>query len=102
MSQVIQNFIAGTGAVSRYNLSLSHKSVPVQDCYWVQMRVSGCCQHYKAVLVAETKAKTVTNNLPLLSVLCGVIYFFSSFFVFVNEVMLSLFEQSYPIKSLFC
>jgi hypothetical protein len=31
--------------------------------------VSGCLYHYKAVLGAGTKAKTVTNNLPILSVL---------------------------------
>jgi hypothetical protein len=32
--------------------------------------VSGCNNHYKAVLSAGAKAKSVTNNLPLLSVLC--------------------------------
>jgi hypothetical protein len=31
-------------------------------------------KHYGFVLVAGTKAKTVTNNLPLLSVLAAVIY----------------------------
>jgi hypothetical protein len=35
------------------------------DFDWMQMRVSGCRQLYKAVLVAEAKAKTVTNNLPI-------------------------------------
>ena len=35
----------------------------------VQMCVSGCKNHYKLVLGAEVKAKTVTNNLPILSVL---------------------------------
>ena len=34
-----------------------------------QMRVSGCRNHYKFVLGAGAKAKTVTNNLPILSVL---------------------------------
>ena len=34
-----------------------------------QVRVSGCNRHYKFVLSAGAKAKTVTNNLPILSVL---------------------------------
>ena len=37
----------------------------------MQMRVSGCNGHYEFVLSEEVKAKSVTNNLPLLSVLCG-------------------------------
>ena len=37
----------------------------------VQMRESGCRNHYKFVLGAGVKAKTVTNNLPILSVLWG-------------------------------
>jgi hypothetical protein len=35
----------------------------------MQMRVSGCNNHYEFILSAEAKAKTVTNNLPILSVL---------------------------------
>jgi len=58
-----------TGAVSRYKLSRSQKFVKVQDLYCEQMRVSGCNNHYKFVLGAEVKAKSVTNNLPILSVL---------------------------------
>jgi hypothetical protein len=65
------NLVAGTGAVSRYNLSRSQKLVTVQDFSCVQMRVSGCNNHYKYVLRAA-KAKTVTNNLPILSVLAQV------------------------------
>ena len=38
-----------------------------------QMRESGCRNHYKFVLGAGAKAKTVTNNLPILSVLKGVL-----------------------------
>jgi hypothetical protein len=70
---------AGTGAVSRDNLSRSQKFVKVQDLNCVQMRalpnvakrswVSGCNGHYKSVLRAGAKAKSVTNNLPILSVL---------------------------------
>ena len=42
----------------------------------VQMRVSGCKNHYKFVLRAGAKAKTVTSLLTLSpSVLCGVLYF---------------------------
>ena len=61
--------VGGTGAVSRYNLSRSQKSVKVQDLNCEQMRVSGCKDHYKFVMGAGTKAKSVTNNLPILSVL---------------------------------
>ena len=68
-------FVRGTGAVSRYKLSRSQKSVTVQDFNCGQMRVSGCKNHYKFVLGAGAKAKTVTNNLPLLSVLAVSCYF---------------------------
>ena len=59
--QGTQSFIAGTGAVSRYKLSRSQKFVKVQDFNCVQMRVSGCSCHYKFVLSAGAKAKTVTT-----------------------------------------
>ena len=65
----VTKLVAGTGAVSRYNLSRSQKSVKVQDFNCGQMRVSGCKNHYKFVLSAGAKAKSVTNNLPILSVL---------------------------------
>jgi hypothetical protein len=45
----------------------------VQDFNCVQMRMSGCNGHYEFVLGAGAKAKSVTNNLPLLSVLAKVI-----------------------------
>ena len=67
-------FVGGTGAVSRYNLSRSQKSVTVQDLYCGQMRVSGCIYYYKAVFGAGVKAKTMTNNLPILSVLCAAFF----------------------------
>jgi hypothetical protein len=66
--------VAGTGAVSRYKADRSQKFVKVQDLNCAQMRVSGCNNHYKYVLSAGTKAKSVTNNLPILSVLGNVIY----------------------------
>jgi hypothetical protein len=37
--------------------------------YCVQMRVSGYNSHYRFILSAGAKAKSVTNNLPILSVL---------------------------------
>jgi len=61
--------VAGTGAVSRYKLSRSQKFVKVQDLNCGQMRVSGCNSRYESVLSAGAKAKSVTNNLPILSVL---------------------------------
>jgi hypothetical protein len=71
----VTNLVAGTGAVSRYKLSRSQKFVKVQDFNCVQMRVSWCNGHYKFVFGAGAKAKSVTNNLPLLSVLAAAIYF---------------------------
>jgi hypothetical protein len=68
----------GTGAVSRYNVDRSQKFVKLQDFNCGQMRVSGCNDHYKSVLGAGAKAKSVTSNLPLLSVL-GVALLFSPF-----------------------
>jgi hypothetical protein len=44
----------------------------VQDLSCGQMRESGFSSHYKFVLDAGAKAKTVTSNLPLLSVLAFV------------------------------
>jgi len=58
--------------VSRHKLSRSQKFVTVQDFDCGQMRVSGCKNHYKSVLGAGAKAKSVTNNLPILSVLAQV------------------------------
>ena len=68
----VTNLVAGTGAVSRYKLSRSQKFVTVQNFNCGQMRVSGCRNHYEFVLSAGAKAKTVTNNLPILSVLAAV------------------------------
>ena len=47
----------------------------ILDFNCVQMRVSGYRSHNKFVLSAGVKAKTVTNNLPILSVLAIVLYF---------------------------
>ena len=69
--------MAGTGAVSRYKLSRSQKFIMVQGFNCGQMRVSGCNNHYKSVLRAGAKAKSVTNNLPILSVLAQVDYYIS-------------------------
>jgi hypothetical protein len=65
----VTNLVAGTGAVSRYKFDRSQKFVKVQDFNCGQMRVSWCNNHYKFVLSAGAKAKSVTNNLPILSVL---------------------------------
>ena len=65
----VTKLVAGSGAVSRYILSRSQKFVKVQDLSCVQMSVSGFSSHYEFVLGVEAKAKSVTNNLPLLSVL---------------------------------
>jgi hypothetical protein len=52
-----------------YKLSRSQKFITVQELNCVQMRVSGCKNYYKFVLSAGAKAKSVTNDLPILSVL---------------------------------
>jgi hypothetical protein len=59
----------GMGAASRYKLSRSQKFVKVQDLNYMQMSESGFSTYYEFVWGAGAKAKTVTNNLPLLSVL---------------------------------
>ena len=48
----VTKLVAGTGAVSRYKLSRSQKTVTVQDLNCGQMRVSGYMNHYKFVLCA--------------------------------------------------
>jgi hypothetical protein len=94
-----------TGAVSRYNLSRSQKFVKVQELKCGQMRalpteaerrwVSGCNNHYKFVLSAGTKAKSVTNNLPILSVLYVVIiYFVKRIICRVKQIFLEGEKQS--------
>ena len=65
----VTNFMCCTGAVSRYKLSRRHKFITVQNLNCEQMSVSGCNNYYRAILSAGAKAKTVTNNLPILSVL---------------------------------
>jgi hypothetical protein len=65
----VTKLVESTGAVSRYNADRSQKLVTVQDLWCGQVWVSGCKNHYKIVLRAGAKAKTVTNNLPILSVL---------------------------------
>jgi len=69
----VTKLMAGTGAVSWYKQSRSQELVKVEDLNCVQMRVSGCNNHYKFVLSAGAKAKSVTNNLSILSVLAAVI-----------------------------
>ena len=73
----VTKLVAGNGAVSGFKLSRSQKFITVQDLNCGQMSVSGCTDHYKIVFSAGAKAKTVTNNLPILSVLSvGVSLFF--------------------------
>ena len=62
----------GTCAVSRYKFDRSQSAswrITMQDLNCGQMSESGCIYHYKAVLRAGVKAKSVTSNLPILSVL---------------------------------
>jgi hypothetical protein len=59
----------GIGAVSRYNYFKRKEFIKVQKLGKKQWRESGFITNYKFVLAAGVKAKTVTNKLPLLSVL---------------------------------
>ena len=65
----------GTGAVSRYKLSRSQKTVTVQDLNCVQKSVSGC-KFQQNLSWMQDFAKTMTNNLPILSVLGAELFFF--------------------------
>jgi len=118
--------IAGSIRVSRYKLTkylkLSHdagtlKGAPAQcrdtnlqwnqywikvhKFYWKQMRVSGFILFYLSVKKAGTIAKTVTNLLILLTVLCKVVLFFP-IRLFCKIMSSRLFiEHNYPYKSLY-
>jgi hypothetical protein len=54
--------------VSRYKFDRSQKSVTLQDLYCVQVRVSGC-KFQQELSWEQGAAKSMTNNLPILSVL---------------------------------
>ena len=74
----------GTSCLGARNL------VTVQDFNCEQMSVSGCNNHYKFVLGAGAKAKTVTNNLPILSVLaerCFLLILNISIFYCLNTLL---------------
>jgi len=54
----ITNLVAGTGAVSRYKAKSKPENCQgLQDLNWVQMRVSGCKNHYQSVKGAGAKQK---------------------------------------------
>ena len=81
-------FFRTTCAVSRYNLSRSQKTVKMQDLDCVQVRVSGC-KFWQDLSWEQGAAKTMTNNLPILSVLCVDFYLVSidlSIKYFINSV----------------
>ncbi len=59
----VTRLVAGTGAVSRYKLSRSQKSVKVQDFNCGQMHVSGCNNHYEICLGCRSKSKKCDKQL---------------------------------------
>ena len=63
-----RKFVRGTCAVSRYNFDRSQETVTVQDLYCGHVRVSGC-KFQQDLSWEQGAAKTMTNNLPILSVL---------------------------------
>ena len=78
-----------------YNLSRSQKNVTVQEINCGQVSVSGCNGHYKFVLRAGAKAKSVTNNLPILSVLAAALIYFYSSIVSKNQNKSRFFNFSF-------
>ena len=80
----------GTCAVSRYKFDRSQSAswrITLQDLYCGQMSVSGC-KFQQDLSWEQGAAKTMTNNLPILSVLALVIYFCR-----VKDVCLSLLDE---------
>jgi hypothetical protein len=73
----------GTCAESRYKLSGSQKLVMLQNLTYVQMRESGCINHYVTVMFAGAKAKTMISNLLQLTVLGAVMVNLSMFCTFL-------------------
>ena len=68
----IQVQVLSKPGVSRYKFDRSQKTVTVQDLYCGQMSVSGC-KFWQKLSWEQGAAKTMTNNLPILSVLLLVI-----------------------------
>ena len=79
-------FVRGTGAVSRYNFDRSQKTVMMQDFNCGLMRVSGC-KFQQDLSWEQSAAKTMTNNLPILSVLA-----FRCIVFLIRILLLSLVE----------
>jgi len=71
---VMVQILLRTGANAVQFLSMPENCQGISDLNCEQWCVSGCNNHYKIVLSAGVKAKTMTNNLPILSVLAIVIY----------------------------
>jgi len=90
--------IGGTGAVSRYKFDRSQKTVTVHVFYCGQVRVSGCKNHYKFVEWAGVKAKTVTNNLPIVRVIARYLLLIHSVIVSVRSsiTLLNRWSDSNP------
>ena len=66
----------GSGAVSRHKVGRSHILVQVEDLIWDHLeRCPGLTLIRDLSYMQERFAKTVTNNLPLLSVLGNVFLF---------------------------
>jgi hypothetical protein len=66
----------GTRQLAGWYFSSARWRITVQDLYCGQVRVSRYKNHYKFVLSAGAEAKSMTSNLPILSVLYAVLFFF--------------------------
>ena len=83
--EVIPGYKFGSGhwrSVAVQTISEPKNCHGILDFNCVQMSVSGCNGHYKFVLSAGAKAKSVTNNLPILSVLGAGVFYFVKLFCF--------------------
>ena len=85
---LVTKLVGGTGAVSRYNLSRSQKSITMQDLNCGQVRVYGCKIYYKFVLGAEAnknRDKLIKHTVRVS---------FSFYLIMLNEKYLSITASS--------
>jgi len=70
----VKHLVAGTGAVSRYKLSRSQRTITAQDFESGQMRVSGYMNHYEFVLGAGAIKNRDKLIDPTVRVMCCPVY----------------------------
>ena len=66
------------------------------------MRESGCGNHYVTVMLADTKAKTVTSLLPQLTVLALVRWIKVKDVILIGKVYLEFLEHNFEVQEEAC